>query len=62
MIKINTTKPYNIFAEVIEQEALNQFEAAMQLEYCPEEMSKEQLDNYANTKLHQHVTHLATKE
>jgi len=32
MLKINTTKPYNIFAEVIEQEALNQFEAAMQLD------------------------------
>lgn len=29
-MKINTDKPYKIFAEVIEQEALNQFESAMQ--------------------------------
>lgn len=29
-MQINTTKPYSIFAEVIEQEALNQFESAMQ--------------------------------
>ena len=32
MLEINTTKPYNIFAEALEQEALNQFEAAMQLD------------------------------
>lgn len=29
-MKINTDKPYKIFAEVLEQEALNQFESAMQ--------------------------------
>lgn len=29
-MKINTDKPYTIFAEVLEQEALNQFESAMQ--------------------------------
>jgi len=29
-MKINTDKPYRIFAEVLEQEALNQFESAMQ--------------------------------
>jgi tRNA-splicing ligase RtcB len=29
-MKINTDKPYRIFAEVLEQEALNQFEGAMQ--------------------------------
>lgn len=29
-MKINTDKPYHIFAEVLEQEALNQFESAMQ--------------------------------
>lgn len=32
MLKINTTKPHNIFAEVLEKEALNQFEAALQLD------------------------------
>ncbi|HQW58452.1 MAG TPA: RtcB family protein [Gammaproteobacteria bacterium] len=29
-MQINTNKPYHIFAEAIEQEALNQFESAMQ--------------------------------
>ena len=29
-MEINTDKPYRIFAEVLEQEALNQFESAMQ--------------------------------
>lgn len=29
-IEINTDKPYRIFAEVLEQDALNQFESAMQ--------------------------------
>jgi tRNA-splicing ligase RtcB len=32
MLKINTNKPYKIYAEVLEQEALNQFEVAMQLD------------------------------
>ena len=31
-MNINTDKPYKIFAEVLEQEALNQFESAMQQE------------------------------
>ena len=32
-MQINTTKPYKIFAEHIEQEALNQFESAMQQDF-----------------------------
>lgn len=32
MLKINTNKPYKIYAELLEQEALNQFEAAMSLD------------------------------
>lgn len=33
-MKINTDKPYKIFAEVLEQEALNQFESAMQQDFA----------------------------
>jgi tRNA-splicing ligase RtcB len=32
-MQINTMKPYKIFAEHIEQEALNQFESAMQQDF-----------------------------
>lgn len=32
-MQINTTKPYKIFAEVLEQEALDQFESAMQQDF-----------------------------
>lgn len=33
-MNINTDKPYKIFAEVLEQEALNQFESAMQQDFA----------------------------
>jgi tRNA-splicing ligase RtcB (3'-phosphate/5'-hydroxy nucleic acid ligase) len=33
MLKINTDKPYKIFAEILEQGALDQFESAMQQEF-----------------------------